>query len=719
VRKPSAQPTDNAERLLLGHAHNVAALDVAPSGRFVISGGWDGQARVWSTAKWETEVMLAGHEGHTVWAVLAYSDNVVVTGCADKNIRVFDLRKSSEGEAQAVRTIVTPDVVRALVRLPRDHPSGADVASASNDGVIRLWKVTGQQVGELHGHDSYIYSLAVLPSGEIVSSGEDRTVRIWKDNQCIQTITHPAISVWTVASNAEGDIASGSSDGAVRVFSRTKVADAELLAQFEEAVRASAIPKQQMDIDPERLPGPDFLTQKSGTKEGQVQLIKDPSSGSVTAHQWSMSQQTWVNVGTVVDAVGSSGKKVEYQGQQYDFVFDVDIEEGKPPLKLPYNLSENPYERAMKWLGDNELPMTYLDEVTNFIVKNTKGATIGANESHGGPDPFGSEGRYRPGDAAGSTGEPPRKKIKYLPHEEYLSLTQAKFERTWELVPCWLHTQADVCIAAQKKILSINADLKTSSQKDHALNPTDEGTLESLITSLTASKDLAKLSVSDRELSLVIKLATRWTYKDRLPGLDLLRVMAASPSVAGYKAGGGSLVDLALRAAFEPESPPVNENAAMMALRLVANLFLTKPGRAVAAASAEKVLHAMETVAGEHGPAVGVHNRNVGIALTTAAFNYMVLLYRSTHNKAAGASAPETEILTLMANVLQTVLREQTDSEVSYRALMALGMTVSAGGEVGEAVKLLGVDESVKAAVKGASEQRVKDVGGEVLVLLK
>jgi phospholipase A-2-activating protein len=430
VRKPSAAPTDNAERLLLGHAHNVATLDVAPGGRFVVSGGWDGQARVWSTAGWETEFVLAGHEGHTVWAVLAYSDHVVVTGSADKNIRVFDLRRGREGEAEAVRTIATPDVVRALCRLPRDHRSGADIASASNDGVIRLWKVTGQQVGELHGHDNYIYSLAALPGGDIVSSGEDRTVRVWRDGQCVQTITHPAISVWAVAACTEnGDIVSGASDGLVRVFTRSpeRIAAAETLAQFDEAVRSSAIPKQQMEgINEEKLPGPAFLQTKSGTKEGQVQLIKK-DNGSVTAHQWSMSMQTWVNVGTVVDAAGSSGKKVEYQGASYDFVFDVDIEEGKPPLKLPYNLAENPYERAMKFLGDNELPMTYLDEVTNFIVKNTKGATIGQTDTQG-PDPFGTEGRYRPGDG-GAGGEPPKKKTKYLPHDEYLSITQGKFER--------------------------------------------------------------------------------------------------------------------------------------------------------------------------------------------------------------------------------------------------------------------------------------------------
>lgn len=357
-----------------------------------------------------------------VWSVVALDDHTVVTGCADKNIRIFDLRQSTAGEVSPNSTIHTPDVVRALCRVPQDHPSGADIASASNDGTIRLWKLNGQQVAELHGHESFVYSLASLPTGELVSSGEDRTVRIWRGNECVQTITHPAISVWTVAANPEtGDIVTGASDSIARVFTRNpeRTADEATLKEFEESVKSSSIPQQLVGgVNKEKLPGPDFLTSKSGTKEGQVQMIKE-DNGAVTAHTWSVSQQQWINVGTVVDAVGSTGKKVEYQGKMYDYVFDVDIEDGKPALKLPYNLSENPYERATKFLGDNELPLTYLDNVANFITENTKGATLGQTAESGGPDPFGTESRYRPGDDA---------QPKVLPQKDYLSITAAKYE---------------------------------------------------------------------------------------------------------------------------------------------------------------------------------------------------------------------------------------------------------------------------------------------------
>ena len=65
------------------------------------------------------------------------------------------------------------------------------------------------------------------------------------------------------------------------------MADAETTRQFEDSVKESSIPQQQLgEVNKEKLPGPEFLTQKAGTKEGQVQMIKE-LNGSVTAHTWS------------------------------------------------------------------------------------------------------------------------------------------------------------------------------------------------------------------------------------------------------------------------------------------------------------------------------------------------------------------------------------------------------------------------------------------------
>ena len=79
VRQPGKPPEENAEALLLGHSHNVCSLDISPTGDFIVSGSWDGSARLWSTGRWNCEAVLEGHEG-SVWTVLVYDSKTIITG---------------------------------------------------------------------------------------------------------------------------------------------------------------------------------------------------------------------------------------------------------------------------------------------------------------------------------------------------------------------------------------------------------------------------------------------------------------------------------------------------------------------------------------------------------------------------------------------------------------------------------------------------------------
>jgi len=46
-------------------------------------------------------------------------------------------------------------------------------------------------------------------------------------------------------------------------------------------------------------------------------------------------------------------------GQEWDYVFDVDAEEGAPPRKLPANRGEDPYAVADRFLIQEGLPVSY------------------------------------------------------------------------------------------------------------------------------------------------------------------------------------------------------------------------------------------------------------------------------------------------------------------------------------------------------------------------
>lgn len=96
------------------------------------------------------------------------------------------------------------------------------------------------------------------------------------------------------------------------------------------------------------------------------------NDGKVECFQWE--NGSWVLLGEVMGAPDENSTenkpKTTYNGKEYDYVFSVDVETGTP-LKLPYNLDEDPWNAAQKFIHLHSLPQEYLDKVANFIITNS------------------------------------------------------------------------------------------------------------------------------------------------------------------------------------------------------------------------------------------------------------------------------------------------------------------------------------------------------------
>lgn len=137
---------------------------------------------------------------------------------------------------------------------------------------------------------------------------------------------------------------------------------------------STVIPGNLGDIKLDQVPGPEILTQP-GRSEGFVTMVKKNSK--VECYQWSEGQ--WSKIGDVVGSSGgtqqTSGKQL-FEGREYDYVFTVDVVEGAPPLKLPYNITEDPFMTAQNFIYKHNLPQSYLEEIANFISKQVQGPTL-------------------------------------------------------------------------------------------------------------------------------------------------------------------------------------------------------------------------------------------------------------------------------------------------------------------------------------------------------
>jgi phospholipase A-2-activating protein len=418
-----------ATTVLSAHESTVCALNGLASSGILVSGSWDKSAIIW-----QGHVKKGKLEGHqaAVWSVSVFSEQCILTGSADKSIKVWHWN-SSDGSVRCTATLDRhTDCVRDLKRV-----NDSQFLSCANDATIILWNLSGEVLGTYYGHENYIYSVVPLIGSTIddprfASCSEDKTLRIWRNGQAEQTIRLPAPTLWCVDQLTNGDLIVGASNGKVYVYTQNKaaMASAEERKQLEEELAKMALPMAELgDLDVKKLPGKDALHQP-GDKDGKTKLIRD--GDSIQAYQWNAAKFEWQKIGDVVGAANSNNdpsQKKEFEGKLYDFVFTVDIEDGAPPLRLPYNLDENPWQVAQEFIQRNELSAGYLDQVANFIVTNSQttahlNAPSGSTTGGANLDPLTGGSSYSTSKAS-SSGATATYKAQLNPeHNDYYPVTK-------------------------------------------------------------------------------------------------------------------------------------------------------------------------------------------------------------------------------------------------------------------------------------------------------
>ncbi|KAJ3129987.1 hypothetical protein HK098_007253 [Nowakowskiella sp. JEL0407] len=696
---------------LLGHTDNVNTLavdDSNPESPVIISGSWDKTVKIWKN--FQCSNTLTGHS-LAIWGVLSFGEGKYLSSSADKTIRLWN------DDAKVIYTFIGhTDVVRGLAKVGFNQ-----FLSCSNDCTIRLWNLTGDCVAELVGHTSFVYSVAVLPTGEFVSSAEDRSVKIWNATECKQTINHPCTSVWCVDTLENGDIVSGGSDGVVRVFSRAseRFTDEDNLKAFDNEVAKFAIPAQQVGkIDKSKLSSPEALN-RPGKKDQQTIMVE--VDGVIEAHQWHEAERNWIKVGEVVNSAGTGGNaKAMFEGKEYDYVFDVDFgTEGQGAmLKLPYNLSDNPYAAAQQFIYRNDLNQDYLDTIANFIIRNTEGQVIGSSVGSGYADPFTGGGRYVPPVSQGSSssvggfgGDPFTSGGRYVPptstsapsNATTVSPPPAKLNATYTFFSTGNTT------AIVNKIMQLNEqiskDMETSSV---GLNEKEVESLKK-IGSLLQNPTAASFSnqFKEEDVDLLLKISIQWPASSRFPGIDLLRLCILHSSLP-ISMNDSVIFDLISEIGqFEQINatnsvPKELEACVMLTLRLVANMFSQEIGKHGMKQHRQQIF---ETVKG----VVGSGNKNLRVAFVTLMLNYSILV----SDKSDGEFAAE------ILKILVEFIKSENEQDSLHKGFTAIGVLVKTyGTDLKEIAKLVGVDGIVVKS-EGGADGKLKAVLKTVLDLLK
>uniref|UniRef100_UPI00358FAF8F phospholipase A-2-activating protein isoform X1 n=1 Tax=Myxine glutinosa TaxID=7769 RepID=UPI00358FAF8F len=631
---------------LEGHRDTICCLSSGSSGK-LITGSWDSTARIWHRNQCLEE--MQGHNA-AVWAVATADKEDVLTGSADKTIRLWNATRCKQvfrGHEDCVRSLAVCSDVEFL--------------SCGNDASVRRWKLSGDCVSVYFAHTNFIYSICLLPgTQDFVTSGEDRSVRVWRENECVQTLRIPTQSAWSVCALPNRDIAVGCSDGTIRIFTEdsSRVASVELCAEFESELASSSIDPMSSElggISTTDLPGREHL-EEPGTRDGQTRLVND--GGQVEAYQWSGAESRWLKIG---DVVGSSGGtqatsgKVLYEGKEYDFVFTVNLDELGTPLKLPYNKDEDPWQAAQTFLQENDLEPQYLDQVAQFIQKHAGPPTYKLSPIS---DPFTGESRYIAGSGTSdAVDEVTGGRDPFTGSETYWSSSP-------DSTPSQFFPQREMVTFDSGNVTVILAKLRelNSQIPDNQRLETETVMLLQILAEYaigaTGSEEPTPdhLDALDRALHLPEEIV--------FPGLDILRLAVRLPALnqrfCCARTGPNFLAQLVQLA--RPDGNPANQ---MLCLRTLCNAFSQTAGRELLMSRRDDVMKMTQKL-------IGSQNKNLQVALATVILNFSV----------AASTKLDADFFAQLLSAISMALECRPSPEAVFRVLVAMGTLVSGHGGV-------------------------------------
>ncbi|KAF7840914.1 phospholipase A-2-activating protein [Senna tora] len=693
VRFWSLDPSDKrkfmSSKILLGHTSFVGPLAwISPNENFpeggIVSGGMDTLVLVWDLKTGEKVQTLRGHQLQVTG--IALDDGDIVSCSVDCNLKRWrngQPVENWEAHKAAIQAVIklpsgelVTDTVRGLALM-----SDLGILSASHDGSLRLWAVSGEVLMEMVGHTAIVYSVDSHASGLIVSGSEDRYAKIWKDGVCVQSIEHPGC-VWDAKFLENGDIVTACSDGVVRIWTAHQdyVADPlELDLYTSELSQYKSSRKRVGGLKLEELPGLEAL-KIPGTSDGQTKVVREGDNG--VAYAWNMGEQKWDKVFPLLLMLRNDTNRPILDGTQYDYVFDVDIGDGLPIRKLPYNRSDNPYDTADKWLLKENLPLSFREQIVQFILQNTGQKDITFDAAF--RDPYTGSSAYVPGQPSNSVVSA-KPTFKHIPKKGMLVFDAAQFD------------------GILKKITEFNNALLSDQEKQNlALTELDVSRLGAIVKILKDTSHYHSSKFADADIALLLKLLRSWPIAMIFPVIDIVRMIVLHPDGAilllkHFEAENDILTELIKKVTINPTIPA----NLLTSIRTVTNLFKNSCYYSWLQKHRSKILDAFSSCSSST-------NKNLQLSYSTLLLNYAVLLIQMKDLEG------QSQVLSA---ALEIVEDENVEVDSKFRAFVAVGSLMLEG-----LVKKIAVDFDVlniAKAAKNSKDAKISEVGADIELLTK
>lgn len=199
------------------HHHGVTAISSTSDSARLVSGGMEGEVRIWRIGK-QTQTMEASMKEHRgkVWAIeVRRNDEQAVSASSDGSCIVWDIRTF---------TRLTCLFESTMFKQVLYHPDESQLITTGSDRKITYWDTfDGQAIRMLDGsEDGEVNTLAITAAGEhFASGGEDQVVKLWSYDEGVvlyRGIGHSASVTKLKFSPDQRNLVSVGSEGAIFIW---------------------------------------------------------------------------------------------------------------------------------------------------------------------------------------------------------------------------------------------------------------------------------------------------------------------------------------------------------------------------------------------------------------------------------------------------------------------------------------------------------------------
>lgn len=174
-----------------GHADAVYAAVIDPAGQRLATAGYDRTILIRNLETGELLQKLSGHNGSVFDLCFDPTGQVLCSASADATVKVWNV-----DNGERLDTLSQPQSEQYCVTVT---PDGQSLLAAGADNRIRQWSLVSRETAMINplqtstfGHEATITALALSPSAaQLATAAEDGTVRLWSMQPFMQVTSLP------------------------------------------------------------------------------------------------------------------------------------------------------------------------------------------------------------------------------------------------------------------------------------------------------------------------------------------------------------------------------------------------------------------------------------------------------------------------------------------------------------------------------------------------